>query len=312
MDNKLLNQQILDPFDRDIRADSEEILTANQGLESTILRYQSNPWLAKGIFLLIIFLDLILFVYFAITSARAGMAAEIITEIAFLPLLPCAYYYGILCPTQADYMRLLLARSFGWLYRSGSELVDKEMYVSPEIIFREGVPETLSSQFWGFLSYGNQMVPFWLGEMINERAKDDVKRQHAILFLPKVVACALSVVSRTNPFDKFDETVVRTESIEFNKYFYIEPAAPATGQVVFQMMTPPVLDAIVSLRRVAGMFRLTFCNGRAIFIFATPFFAPKYSNLLRSATIDQRDINLLQEKKEKLSELLRLIATQTN
>ena len=101
MDNKSPNQQILDPFDRDIRADSEEILTANQGLESAILRYQSNPWLAKGIFLLIILLDLILFIFFAISSVRAGMAAEIITEIVFLPLLPCAYYYGILSPTQA-------------------------------------------------------------------------------------------------------------------------------------------------------------------------------------------------------------------
>ena len=147
MDSKLPSQQIPDPFGRDIREDSVAILTANQGLEKAIARYQTHPWMAKGIFLFVIFLDLILYAYFAVSSIKSGMSAEIITETVLLPLLPCIYYYGILSPIQADYMRLLLAYSVGWLYRSGSERVDKELYISPEKFFRKGVPEILRSQF---------------------------------------------------------------------------------------------------------------------------------------------------------------------
>lgn len=143
----LANQQITDPFGREICADSDEILTANRGLENAIARYQLNPWMAKRIFLFVICLDLLIFSFFAILSLKSGIAGELITEIVLLPVLPCVYYYGILSPIQADYMRLLLAYSVGWLYRSGSERVDKELYISPEKFFREGVPEILRSQF---------------------------------------------------------------------------------------------------------------------------------------------------------------------
>lgn len=312
MNNELETKKIWDPFGRNIRSDTADILAANRNLEKKIDRYNTNPWLAKGIFILIILIDLVIFAMYSASSVKSGAPFEVISEVILLPIVPCIYYYGILKPTQADIMRLLLARSLGFLYRSGNEIIDAELYISPELIFRKGVPKVLDSQFWGSFESHGQAVSFWFGEMVNPSVKDDYRRQFAILLIPKELPAELSVVSRSNVFDKLNESLVRTESVEFNKYFYIEPANSALGQNIFQVMTPSVLDAVVELRKVAGMFRLTFCEGKAVFIFATPFFELSYSNLLKSTSIDQRDSNVLREKQEKISKLLGLISTQLN
>lgn len=314
-----ITQQVWDPFDRIIQADSQDILKANKNLEKAIFHYQNHPFAPKCTMAITTLIAVILLLFFfeaAISdgSLLQGSNSEGAVIICLLILGIPGIYYSLIASTQSDWIGISLAKKYAWVFKAGAEDLPVSTNICPQITITEHSGGAAYTQFWGKLTGTFQQMPFWLGLLSGPTLFPDGsdKLQTVIVQLPHPATCALAISPRMIDNVLKEKSSFKSESSDFNKYFYIEDDYTGNDKNVFQVLTPPVLEGINELRVVCGRFRLIFYSGKAFFIFQEEFFKPKYTSLFKSTSLDQRDLDSFMLKIEKLTDLVGKVVSQVN
>lgn len=280
-------QFLWDPVDEPITI---QTFSSNQTqLLNHLQFYRSKPYLIK-LFLagcsLITFIALILF--FIVPYDPRLLA------ITFLPPI---LYYGYIRHLQEEIILYLICEKNNWPYNPNTDFDRIKKFISfiPEI-FKEYIEENdqnLQEQIWGTIQNKNDFTSFWSAqfEYTTGSGKNQTTHTEYVYFirLPKSLTIRFSLVK--TGLLTFIERGLRTESAEFNKKFEIQAQAtdPASKNQIMACLSPSVLTRMIDFSNNYHPKRIDFIGDVMAIVLPNKLWKTKYTNFLKSISIDPRD-----------------------
>lgn len=232
-------------------------------------------------------------------------------RILIVSFIPPVLYYTYIRHLQEEIILYMLCQKNNWPYNPGTDKNRIQYFMSliPEIfdVYVDAHDQNLQEQMWGTIQNTNGVTPFWGSQFeytTGTGKNQSTHTQYVYLFkLPRLISVPFSLVK--TDLLTFLERGLRTESAEFNKMFEIraQETDPASQTQIMSCLSPSVITRMLDFSQKYKTKKIVFIGDIMAIVLKDKIWKTKYTNFLKSISIDTRDEELFYNALRDMAEL---------